>query len=78
MPNLIDISISTFTRRLILIKLNIYKSPLPTLVVPLVLEAGLEPARSFDQRILSPQRLPFRHSSSFFIYQKLIFAKMQP
>ncbi len=25
-------------------------------------EAGLEPARSFERRILSPLRLPFRHS----------------
>lgn len=29
--------------------------------VGLVPRAGLEPARSYDQRILSPQRLPFRH-----------------
>ena len=28
------------------------------LVVP---RAGVEPARPFGQRILSPQRLPFRH-----------------
>ena len=27
----------------------------------LVPGAGFEPARSYDQRILSPQRLPFRH-----------------
>ena len=31
--------------------------PLGTLVPG----AGFEPARSYDQRILSPQRLPFRH-----------------
>ena len=36
-----------------------------------VLEAGLEPARSFDQRILSPQRLPFRHSSSSLFIRNL-------
>ena len=29
-----------------------------SLVVP---RAGVEPARPFGQRILSPQRLPFRH-----------------
>ena len=27
----------------------------------LVPRAGVEPARPFGQRILSPQRLPFRH-----------------
>ena len=30
----------------------------------MVPEAGIEPARSYDQRILSPWRLPFRHSGS--------------
>ncbi len=32
--------------------------------VMLVPEAGLEPARSFPQGFLRPQRLPFRHSGS--------------
>ena len=27
-------------------------------------EAGFEPAQDFSQGILSPQRLPFRHSPS--------------
>ena len=31
----------------------------------MVLEEGLEPSRPFEQRILSPLRLPFRHSSIF-------------
>src|SRR4029453_17178052 len=30
----------------------------------LVPRAGIEPARPFGQRILSPQRLPFRHGSA--------------
>lgn len=44
----------------------IIKKPTPNKHSPtqVVLETGLEPVRSFDQRILSPQRLPFRHSSS--------------
>jgi hypothetical protein len=33
----------------------------------LVPGAGLEPARAFAQRILSPLRLPFRHPSTVFI-----------
>ena len=33
-------------------------------LISLVPMAGLEPARSFDQRILSPLRLPFRHIGS--------------
>ena len=32
-----------------------------TLGEGLVPRAGVEPARPFGQRILSPQRLPFRH-----------------
>jgi hypothetical protein len=31
------------------------------ILVGLVPRAGVEPARPFGQRILSPQRLPFRH-----------------
>ena len=31
----------------------------------LVPRAGVEPARPFGQRILSPQRLPFRHPGMF-------------
>ena len=33
------------------------------LPMPLVLETGLEPVRPYGQRILSPLRLPLRHSS---------------
>ena len=32
-----------------------------TLRLVVVPRAGVEPARPFGQRILSPQRLPFRH-----------------
>ena len=34
---------------------------LVTLTLEMVPRAGVEPARPFGQRILSPQRLPFRH-----------------
>lgn len=34
----------------------------------LVPGAGFEPARSYDQRILSPQRLPFRHPGEEHFY----------
>ena len=31
----------------------------------MVPRAGVEPARPYGQRILSPQRLPFRHPGTF-------------
>lgn len=40
---------------------------------PLVPEAGLEPARSCLPRILSPVRLPLRHSGKFESKNKICF-----
>ena len=37
------------------------KEDVKTLGKGMVPRAGVEPARPFGQRILSPQRLPFRH-----------------
>ena len=46
----------------------------------MVPRAGVEPARPFGQRILSPQRLPFRHPgmlSVTLMYQSFaLFAKL--
>jgi hypothetical protein len=33
----------------------------------MVPEIGVEPTRPCDRRILSPLRLPFRHSGTFFV-----------
>ena len=46
----------------------------------MVPRAGVEPARPFGQRILSPQRLPFRHPgmlsvNSDYIKEFPLFAK---
>jgi hypothetical protein len=46
----------------------------------LVPRAGVEPARPFGQRILSPQRLPFRHPgmlSVTLVYQAFPFLNHQ-
>lgn len=32
-----------------------------TVLNPIIGQVGLEPTRDYPQRILSPQRLPFRH-----------------
>ena len=47
-----------------------------TLGKGMVPRAGVEPARPFGQRILSPQRLPFRHPgmlSVTLVYQAFPF-----
>ena len=41
----------------------------PIVMLCLVPEAGLEPARPYGQEILSLQRLPFRHSGILAIFQ---------
>ena len=46
----------------------------------MVPRAGVEPARPFEQRILSPQRLPFRHPgmlSVSLVYQAFPFLNHQ-
>ena len=51
---------SLFTGRIITL-IYLYVNKKIKILINLIAKAGLEPARSYLQRILSSQRLPFRH-----------------